>query len=77
MTHYRTKLCCLLSATTFLNFDAFFAKKPMTLNVKADKFYCETKRKAVIIFRFSPKDFGDGVWPKLEAVGLRAGVCDF
>jgi len=48
----------------------------MTLYVKADKFYCESKRKAVVIFRFSPRDFGDRVWLKLEEVGLRAGVCD-
>jgi hypothetical protein len=50
--------------------DAFFTKEPMTLNVKREKIYCEEEKKSVILFRFSPSEFGDPVWQKLKEVKL-------
>lgn len=54
--------------------DAFFTKKPMTLNVKVEKTYCEQKKKSIIRFQFSPKQFGHSVWQKLEEVQLPASI---
>ena len=54
--------------------DAFFTKEPMTLNVLIEKIYCEKKKKSIILFRFSPKEFGDDVWQKLEEVKLPAAI---
>ena len=54
--------------------DAFFTKEPMTLNVLIEKIYCAEKKKSVILFRFSPKQFGADVWQKLEEVKLPASV---
>lgn len=46
--------------------DNFFTKKPMTLHLKANQIYCKEKKKCIILFRFSPKEFGHQVWKKLE-----------
>lgn len=56
--------------------DSFFTKKPMTLNVLVDKYYCDEKKKAIILFRFSPKEFGDDVWHIFDEVKVPANVCD-
>lgn len=52
--------------------DNFFTKKPMTLNVLAEQIYCKEKKKAIILFKFSPKEFGHKVWKKLEEPTLPA-----
>ena len=57
-------------------FDSFFTKKPMTLNVKAESFYSEKSKKTVILFRFSPQEFENIVWGKLEDVKVSANICD-
>ena len=54
--------------------DAFFTKEPMTLNVLIEKIYCEQQKKSIILFRFSPKEFGDDVWQKLEEVTLPVSI---
>lgn len=46
--------------------DNFFTKKTMTLHVIADQIYCKEKKKCIILFKFSPKEFGHQVWKKLE-----------
>jgi len=56
-------------------FDAFVTKEPMTLNVLVEKYYCELKKKSIILFRFSPKDFESDVWLKLKRVKLRDDFC--
>ena len=58
-------------------FNAFHTKKMMTLNVQTEVFYCADKKTSVILYRFSPKEFGSAVWEKISAVKFRAGVCDF
>lgn len=56
-------------------FDAFFHKKLMTLNVLVNQYYCEQKNKYIILFKFSPQDFGNDVWNKLEEVKLPMDFC--
>ncbi|MFK8008233.1 MAG: serine hydrolase [Saprospiraceae bacterium] len=46
--------------------DNFFTKKTMTLHVKADQIYCKEKKKNIILFKFSPKEFSHQVWKTLE-----------
>ncbi len=53
-------------------FDNFFTKKPMTLHVEVDQIYCKEKKKSIILFRFSPKEFGHKVWKKLAEPTLPA-----
>ncbi|MFT5386316.1 MAG: CubicO group peptidase (beta-lactamase class C family), partial [Saprospiraceae bacterium] len=50
--------------------DAFFTKEPMTLNVSVEKIYCAQKKKSILLFRFSPREFEDDVWQKLAEVKL-------
>ena len=57
--------------------DHFFTNKLMTLYVLADKYDCQEKQRSVILFRFSPMEFGHEVWHKLEEVKLRADYCNF
>ena len=52
--------------------DNFFTKEPMTLHVQADQIYCEEKKKSILLFKFSPKEFGHKVWKKLEEPKLPA-----
>jgi len=58
-------------------FDTRYTKQPMTLNVLVEHYYCETKKKTIIVFRYSPKPFDDNVWNKLKEVKLRADACQF
>ncbi|WP_117884306.1 serine hydrolase domain-containing protein [Aureibaculum luteum] len=52
-------------------FDAFTTQKKMTLNVHVENYYLERKKKAVVLFRFSPKYFEHDIWNKLNEVKLR------
>ncbi len=56
--------------------DAFFDKKPMTLNVLVEKHYCEQQKKTIVLFRFSPKEFGHDIWLKLGEVKARPNICE-
>ena len=57
-------------------FDAFFDKKPITFNVKADQYYCEEINRAITIFRFSPQYFDSDAWDILAEVTLPDNICD-
>ncbi len=57
-------------------FDAFATNKVMTLNVIIKKHFCDQQKKAIVIFKFSPKAFGADIWKTLEAIKLRADVCE-
>lgn len=57
-------------------FDTRYTQLPMTLNVQVEHFYCETQQRTIIVFRYSPKPFDDGVWNKLREVKLRADICE-
>jgi hypothetical protein len=56
--------------------DTRYTKKPMTLNVLIEEHYCDQKKKSIIIFRFSPKEFGNPIWQTLGDVELIKGVCE-
>lgn len=58
-------------------YDRFTTKKLFFLNVVVEKKYCEQKKKAVILFKFSPKDFDHEIWDELKEVKVKRGVCDF
>jgi hypothetical protein len=56
-------------------FESRITKKPMTLNVTIEQHYCKSSQKAVILFKFSPKDFDHNTWEKLSQVSLRKDLC--
>jgi len=55
-------------------YDAFTTKKPITLNVQVENYYLNNKKKAIILFRFSPKAFENDIWNKLKTVNLRDDI---
>jgi len=57
-------------------YDAFVTKKIIPLNVLVEKYYCDQKKKSIIFFRLSPKDFGNEIWLKLEKIKLRDDPCE-
>lgn len=57
-------------------FDAFATKKPLDLNAKVFSKYCEKRKKLILLFHFSPKDYSHWIWSKLSgAVLLRKPLC--
>ena len=57
--------------------DTRYTKLPMTLNVLVVYYYCETQKKTIMVFRYSPKPFDNPVWETLNEVKLRADACEF
>jgi len=57
--------------------DSFFTKKPMTLNVLVYNHHCDSSKKHITLFRFSPKGFENDVWNKLKDVKLSNNICDY
>ncbi|WP_323756735.1 hypothetical protein [Roseivirga sp.] len=56
-------------------FESRYTQKPMTLQVTIVQRYCEQTKEAVILFKFSPKDFDHNTWVKLDEIELREGLC--
>lgn len=56
-------------------FDALVTKSNISLNVAAEYYYCEHNKRTLFVFRFSPREFGDPIWHKLESVKLRKDYC--
>jgi len=57
-------------------FDRFATNKRITLNVKIESHHCKKKKRTVLLFKFSPKDFNLKTWEMLEKVKLLSDVCD-
>ena len=57
-------------------FDTRFTNTPMTLHVTVENYYCKTKNKAILVFRFSPKEFNNTIWSTLNSVKLVDGACE-
>jgi hypothetical protein len=57
-------------------FDRFATNKQITLNVKIESHYCKKKKRTVILFKFSPKEFKHKTWEMLEKVKLHTNLCD-
>ena len=57
-------------------FDHFTTNKYITLNVMIESHYCKEKNSAIIIFRFSPKDFKHDVWKRLYEVKAPVNTCN-
>lgn len=70
-----------LSVTKFIGkinvYDAFNTKKMINLYVSVAHYYCKQKKRSMLLFRFSPKEFKHSVWTKLNNIQLRSKVCDF
>lgn len=68
-------------STTFFEgkidtYDRFATNKRFVLNVKIESNYCKKKKKTVILFKFSPKEFTHKAWETLNEIELVDGVCD-
>ncbi len=57
-------------------YDGFTTNSPITLHVLIESHYCKAKKKSIILFRFSPKDFTHDVWNTLKNVKLKKPICD-
>lgn len=56
-------------------FDTRYTDKPLTFHVMAEQYYCENQKKAILVFRYSPKPFKDKVWTQLKSVKLSQDTC--
>ena len=68
-------------STTFFKgnvniYDRFATKKRITLNVLIESYFCKKKRKTILLFKFSPKDYKHKTWEMLEKVRLISTLCD-
>jgi hypothetical protein len=58
-------------------FDTRYTNELMTLYVLADQYYCEEEKKAILLFRYSPKPFENAVWTQLKTVELSEDACEY
>jgi len=58
-------------------FDTRYTNKPLTFYVLVDQIYCEEEKKAIVLFRYSPKTFEDAIWTKLKSVELSRDACEY
>lgn len=56
-------------------FDTRFTQKSMILNVLIETVFCEKTNTTIILFRFSPTEFTDAIWYKLNDVKVKDGFC--
>ncbi|WP_298901699.1 hypothetical protein [uncultured Psychroserpens sp.] len=57
-------------------YDSFNTEKMITLNVLAKVINCEKNNTSNIVFRLSPRDFGQDIWERFKAIELRKEICD-
>lgn len=58
-------------------FDTRYTNNPLTFYVLVDQIYCEEEKKAIVLFRYSPKTFEDDIWTKLKSVELSHDACEY
>lgn len=56
-------------------FDGFHDKINMTLNVKAEQYFCDQINRTIILFRFSKQAFDSEVWDILNSVQMPDDIC--
>ncbi|WP_420571158.1 hypothetical protein [Kordia sp.] len=56
-------------------YDAFHTKNIITLYCTVSQKNCAAQKKSMILFRFSPKKFGDTTWDELNTVKLIENPC--
>ncbi|MFY0630765.1 MAG: hypothetical protein JXR05_10320 [Flavobacteriaceae bacterium] len=56
--------------------DRFATNKRLTLNVRIKSHYCKKKKKTLLLFKFSPKEFTHNVWNTLNEIELYSHLCD-
>jgi len=57
-------------------YDAFHTKDMITLNCTVMQYQCPETKKSMVLFHFSPKEFGHATWNKLHTVKLKENPCD-
>jgi hypothetical protein len=57
-------------------FDRFATNKRFTLNVSIESHYCKKKKRTILLFKFSPKEFTHETWKMLEKIKLHSDLCD-
>ena len=61
---------------TMTLFDGFHTGKLITVQIRWEQHYCEEAKRAMVIFRFSPKTFDHPVWKELDAIKKVRNVCE-
>lgn len=61
---------------TVKTFDRFATNKRFTLNVSIESHYCKKKKRTILLFKFSPKEFTHETWKMLEKIKLHSDLCD-
>lgn len=58
-------------------YEGRYTKKMMILNVLATQYFCETEKKTVVVFRFSPAEFEKPIWNTMNSIKLIDAECNF
>jgi len=56
-------------------FDTFVTNDKMTLQISVESSFCEKEKKALLIFRMSPKGFDHSIWKSLQDIALTHPSC--
>ena len=57
-------------------YDAFHTKDIITLNCIVQQFWCAEKKKSLVVFRFSPKEFEHAIWKELKTIKIQGTPCN-
>ncbi|MFK7833776.1 MAG: hypothetical protein AB8B52_10900 [Winogradskyella sp.] len=56
-------------------FDGFHTGKVITVKILGSQRLCKTSGKAFVIFKLSPKAYGQPIWKQLNAIALKEDAC--
>ena len=56
-------------------YDSFHTKDIITLNCTVLQYNCTKEKKSMVLFHFSPKEFGHATWDELHTVKLKEKPC--
>lgn len=57
-------------------YEGRYTKKMMILNVLATQYFCEKDKKTIVVFRFSPAEFGNPIWDTMNSIKLIDAECN-
>ncbi len=57
-------------------FDGFHTGEPITTHILGSQVLCTTTGKSIIIFKFSPQEYGSPVWDQLNTIEMKDHICN-
>jgi hypothetical protein len=57
-------------------FDGFHSGELITTHILGSQVLCKTTGKTIIIFKFSPQEYGSPVWDQLNNINMKDHICN-